>query len=53
MARAHPDTAQIRFVLVGSDGDAKNLDPDPTVRLAAADIAVDDLRMAVKRLLEA
>lgn len=53
LCRAHPDTAEVRFVLVGNGSEMDNLDPDPTVRLAAADIAVDDLRMAVKRLLEA
>lgn len=51
LCRAHPDTAHMRFVLVGGAETADLLAPDPSVELLTAATAVDDLRLAVSRLL--
>ncbi len=51
LCRAHPDTAHMRFVLVGGGETADLLSPDPSVELLADAIAVDELRLAVSRLL--
>ncbi len=51
LCRAHPDTAHMRFVLVGGEETADLLAPDPSVELLTAATAVDDLRLVVSRLL--
>lgn len=51
LCRAHPDTAHVRFVLIGGGPTADLLAPDPAVVVLEASSPIDEVRRTVSRLM--